>query len=112
MPLVEITAVGAMVKPEGDDRYRPKARGDRVTVDEDSARALVSQGAAVIVDDGVAENAEAEHLDGGAHDLDDLTVVELRKFADKRRIDLGGARLKPEIIEAIEGALTDPESED
>lgn len=116
MPLVEITAVGAMVKPEGDDRYRPKARGDRVNVDEDTARALVSQGAAAIVDGRVAEHAEDEQPDAGAIDLNEggSTIAELRKFANARRpvIDVGSLRTRPEIVAAIEDSLTSPDDED
>lgn len=113
MTLVQITAVGAMVKPLGDDRYRPRVRGDRVDVDEDAARRLLAHGTAMLVDDAVAEHAESEQPDGGAIDLDALTVPELRKFADARRIPgIGSLRTRPEIVEAIEASLTDPDPED
>ncbi len=109
---VRITAVGALVKGEDSDRYRPLIRGARVVVSDEDAARMVADGTAEIIDGSVAANAEAEQPDAGAFDLDALTVKELHRFADTRRIDLGGARLKPEIIEAIEGALTDPETED
>ncbi len=114
MTLVEITAVGAMVKPSGDDRYRPKVRGDRVDVDEAVALRLVGHGTAVIVDSTQpAEDAEAEQPDAGVIDLETATITQLRKFANARRIPgIGSLRTRPEIVEAIEAALTDPESED
>lgn len=38
-------------------------------------------------------------------DLDEMTVAELREFAGDRDIDLAGARLKAEIIDAINAAI-------
>jgi hypothetical protein len=107
-PLVQITAVGALVKPDGDDRYRPYARGDRVNVSDEDAATLIANGQADEVDDTVAEDAETEQPQPGAFAVSDLdleeggsTVEELRKFASDRRINLHGATRRPEIVEAI-----------
>lgn len=116
MPTVQITGVGALVKPSDSDRYRPYTRGDRVMVSDEDAERLVAQGGAQLVDDTVAENAEEEAPQPGAIAVSDLdleeggsTVEELRKFASERRINLHGASRRPEIVEAIEASLTEPE---
>jgi len=115
-PLVQVTAVGGLIKPEDSDRYRPYAHGDRVFVSDEDAARLVSQGGVMLVDDMVAEHAEIEQPQPGAIPVSDLDlaeggtpVVELRKFASERRINLQGATRRPEIAAAIEAALTDPE---
>ena len=41
--------------------------------------------------------------------LEDLTVVQLRELAETHGVDLGPARLKAEIIEALEAAGVRPE---
>lgn len=52
---------------------------------------------------------EAEAADG----LDGLTIAELRAVAEERGIDLGSARLKAEIVDAIEAADgTEPEADE
>lgn len=115
-PLVQITAVGALLKSEDSDRYRPYARGARVMVSDEAARMLVGNGQADLVDpDAPAENAEAEQPQPGAIPVSDLdlaeggtSVAELRKFASARRINLQGATRRPEIVEAIEDGLTNP----
>ncbi len=118
-PLVEITAVGALVMPEGADRYRPATRGDRVNVSDEAARLLIGNGQAIEVDDTVAEHAEEQAPQPGAVAVSDIdleeggtSVAELRKFASARRINLQGATRRPEIVEAIEASLTDPEEGD
>jgi hypothetical protein len=113
MTQVEITAVGALVRPLGDDRSRPKRRGDRVELSEDDAHVLVGNGTAKLVDQRVADDAEEEQPMGGrAIDLSKMTVPELRQFADDRRIRLTGARTRPEILAAIAAALDAPEAGD
>lgn len=112
-PLVRIKAVGALVLVEGSDRARPVAYGAQINLSEKDAQRLVASGTAELVGpQDVAPNAEAENPDGGAIDLDALTVPELRKFADARRIELRDGRTRALIMEDIEAALTDPESED
>ncbi len=118
-PLVEVTGVGALIKPADSDRYRPVTRGDRVDVSDEDAGRLVAQGAVTLVDDTTAEHAEAEQPQPGAISVSDLDleeggtpVTELRKFASDRRINLHGATRRPEIVEAIEASLTDPEEGD
>ncbi len=115
-PLVEVTGVGALIKPSDSDRYRPYTRGDKVDVSDEDAARLVAQGGVAWVDDTVAENAEEEAPQPGAIGVSDLDleeggtpVTELRKFASDRRINLHGATRRPEIVEAIEASLTDPE---
>lgn len=115
-PLVEITAVGGLVKATDSDRYRPVARGDQVNVSDEDARTLIGNGQAIEVDDTVAANAEEEAPQPGAIAVSDLDleeggtpVAELRKFASERRINLHGASRRPEIVEAIEASLTEPE---
>lgn len=115
-PLVEVTGVGALIKPSDSDRYRPYTRGDRVDVSDEDAQRLVGQGGVTLVDDAVAAHAEAEEPQPGALAVSDLDleeggtpVAELRKFANARRINLHGATRRPEIVEAIEASLTDPE---
>jgi hypothetical protein len=115
-PLVQITAVGALVKPADSDRYRPYAHGDRAFVSDEDARRLVGAGQAEVIDDTVALDAEAEQPQPGAHVVSDIDlseggtpVAELRKFASARRINLRGATRRPEIVEAIEASLNDPE---
>ncbi len=111
-PEIVITAVGGFVKETGSERYKPVINGDRVSVSEEDAERLVAAGAAQLVDQsGPAENAEAEQPDGGAIDLEAMTVPELRKFADDRRINLGAAQKRAEIVDAIEGSLTEPDGE-
>lgn len=117
-PLVQITAVGGLVKPVDSDRYRPFVRGDRVMVSDEDAQRYVDAGVAQVVDGRVAENAEAEQPQPGAIAVSDLDlakggtpVTELRKYASERRINLHGATRRPEIVEAIEAFLTDPDSE-
>lgn len=117
-PLVEITAVGGLVRTEDSDRYRPVVNGQRVMVSEDDAARYVSQGTARLVDDTVAEDAEAEQPQPGAIAVSDLDLEEggtpvtvLRKFANERRINLQGASRRPEIVEAIRASL-EPESEE
>jgi hypothetical protein len=112
MPLVEIIAVGALVKPEGDDMVRPKQHGDRVHLSEEDARVLVANGTAEIVEQGVADDAEEEQPMGGVFDLSKLTIPELRQWADDRRIRLTGARTRPEILGMIQAALANPEAGD
>ncbi len=117
-PLIELTAVGGLIKAADSDRYRPYARGDLVNVSDEDARRYVSDGQAIIVDDTVAEHAEAEAPQPGAITVSDLDleeggtpVTELRRFASERRINLHGATRRPEIVEAIEASLTDPDEE-
>lgn len=111
MPEIQITAVGALVRPEGDDAYRPKTRGDRVNVSDEDARRMIGHGTAVLVDQSVADDAEEPQPMGGqAIDLDAMTVPELRQFADDRRIRLKGATRRPEIIGMIQAALENPEA--
>lgn len=112
MPLVQITAVGAMVKAIDSDRYRPKAHGDRVMLSDEDADRLVGRGQAKLVDDRVADDAEVEQPDSGAIDLDAMTIPQLRKFADARRMKgIGSLRTRPEIVEAIEEQLTNPDED-
>ncbi len=120
MPRIRITAVGGLVKATTSDRYRPVMRGDEVHVSDEDAARLVGHGQAELVDTSApAENAEAEQPQPGAIAVTDLDleeggtpVAELRKFASARRINLHGATRRPEIVEAIEASLTDPETED
>lgn len=114
MPTVEITGVGALVKPSDSDRYRPYTRGDRVLVSDEDALRLVAQGGVQLVDDSTAEHAEEEAPQPGAIAVSDLDledggtpVTELRKFASDRRINLHGATRRPEIVEAIEASQTE-----
>jgi len=113
MALVEITAVGALVRPLADDAYRPKIRGDRVELSDADAQRLVADGTAILIEpQEPAENAEDPQPDGGlAIDLNDpnTTIKELRQFADARRIRLTGARTRPEILGMIRAALENPE---
>lgn len=113
MPQVEITAVGALVRPLGDSAYRPKARGDRVELSEDDADHLVGTGQAILVGrQEPAENAEDPQPDGGlVIDMNDprTTIAQLRQYADQRRIRLTGARTRPEILGMIRAALDNPE---
>ncbi len=116
---MEVIGVGALIKPSDSDRYRPYAHGDQVNVSDEDAARLVAQGGVKVVDDTVAENAEAEQPQPGALAVSDLDleeggtpVTELRKFANARRINLHGATRRPEIVEAIEASLTDPEEGD
>jgi hypothetical protein len=105
MPLVEITGVGAFVQPVGHDRLRPKTRGDRVNVSDEDAARLIANGAAVMVTpDMPAPDAAAE---AEMPDLQAMTVPELRSFASERRIRLGGARTRPEVLGAIQAALAE-----
>lgn len=116
-PLVEVTGVGAFIKPADSDRYRPFTHGDRVSVSEEDAARLVAAGGIALVDASApAENAEGEAPDPGAIAVSDLdleeggtSVVELRRFASARRINLQGATRRPEIAAAIEASLTDPD---
>lgn len=117
-PLVEITAVGGLVKAEDSDRYRPVVQGQQIAVSDEDAARYVSQGTARLVDDTVAEDAEPEAPQPGAIPVSDLDLEEggtpiavLRKFASERRIDLQGASRRPEIVEAIRASLG-PESEE
>jgi hypothetical protein len=113
MPQIEITAVGALVRPEGDEQYRPKTRGDRLNVTDEVAGRLIANGTAKLVDQTVADDAEeAQPMGGQAIDLESMTVPELRQFADERRIRLTGASRRPEIIGMIEAALDNPEAGD
>ena len=116
---MEITAVGALLKPADSDRYRPVTHGDRVNVSDEDAALLIGNGQAVEADDSVAEHAEEEAPQPGAIAVSDLdlaeggtSVAELRKFASARRINLQGATRRPEIVEAIEAWATDPDSEE
>lgn len=112
-PLVQITAVGAMVKAIDSDRYRPKAHGDRIMLSDEDAERMIGRGQAKLVDDRVADHAEVEQPDSGAINLDALSVPELRRIADERRVNLHGARVKPDIIKAIEeSAAIDDEDGD
>ena len=111
-PLVEVTGVGALIKPSDSDRYRPYTRGDRVDVSEEDAQRLAAQGAVKVVDDTVAENAEEGAPQPGAIAVSDLDlaeggtpVTELRRFASERRINLHGATRRPEIVEAIQASM-------
>jgi hypothetical protein len=112
--LVEITGVGARVKPIDSDRSRPRARGDRVMLSDEAAERMIGRGQAKLVDDQVADNAEVEQPDSGAIDLEELSVPELRRIADERRVNLHGARVKPDIIKAIEesAAMDDEDGDD
>jgi hypothetical protein len=103
--LIEITGVGAFVKPEGHDRARPKLKGDRVNVSDEDARRLIANGAAVrVTPDAPAPDAAAA---AEMPDLQTMTVPELRSFASERQIRLGGTRTRPEILGAIQAALAD-----
>lgn len=111
-PLVQITAVGGLVKLADSGRYQPVARGDRVDVSEEDRQMLIGNGQAIDVDDTVAEDAESEAPQGGAIAVSDLDlaeggtpVAELRKFASDRRINLHGATRRPEIVEAIQASM-------
>lgn len=42
--------------------------------------------------------------EGGVKPLGDMTLAELRAYADEHEIDLGGASRKPEVIDAITAA--------
>lgn len=115
-PLVEITAVGGLVKLTDSGRYQPVTRGDRVNVTDEDAQLLIGNGQAIEVDDTVAQDAEEEAPQPGAIAVSDLDleeggtpVTELRKFASDRRINLHGATRRPEIVEAIEASLTEPD---
>lgn len=117
-PLVEVTGVGALIKPADSDRYRPYTHGDRVAVSDEDAARLAAQGGVAVVDDTVAANAEAEQPQPGAIAVSDLDleeggtpVAELRKFASDRRINLHGATRRPEIVEAIEASINDEDGE-
>lgn len=110
MPEIEITAVGGLIKPAGDDRYRPVIRGDRINVTDEEAQRLVNDGTAVLVEDLVAENAEPEVTSSGGVDLSAMTVPELRTFANDRRIRLSGARTRPELLEVIQTSLDEEAS--
>lgn len=92
---------------EGSDRYRPKARGDRVMVSEGDAARLAADGAVELIDDSRAPGTEAEAIGGGAQDLEDMTIPELRHFANARRFNLGGARTRPEILASLQEQLND-----
>ena len=126
-PLIEMTAVGGLVKAEDSDRYRPVVRGEQVSVTEEDAQRYVSQGVARLVDDRVAEHAEEEAPQPGAIPVSDLDLEEggtpvatLKKFAHERRIDLQGASRRADIVTAIQawqadggdGESGDPESEE
>jgi len=104
-PLVEITAVGGFVKIDGSDRYSPVIHGQRVSVSDEDAERLVANGTVQLVDTlAAAENAEEQQPDSGAIDLEAMTVPELRKFADDRRINLGAAQKRVEIVDAIKAS--------
>lgn len=109
---VRITAVGAFVKRDGDTHYTPAVRGDQVTLSDEDAARLIAEGAVEPVDGHVAVDAEQEQPDRGVIDLENMTIPELRTFANKRRMrGIGSLRTRPEIIEAIEAALTDPDED-
>jgi hypothetical protein len=84
---------------------------------KDGTTVLIDPGTAATVDLDADEVAEIEGAgwwkiepvdDGDDVNLDDMTVEELRTFAADNGIDLGGAKLKAEILSAIEAALTAP----
>ena len=107
-PLVQITAVGALVMEEDSDRYRPKQRGDIVNLSQLDADRFVADNTGKLVDGrDPAPHAEAENPDGGAHDLDSMTVAELRKFADDRQIELSDGRSRALITRDITAAMAD-----
>jgi hypothetical protein len=103
-PLIEITAVGALITPEGSDRPRNRSRGDQVAVSEKDAARLVGRGTAIIVDAPARAPGEFDP---------EAPLPDLRKFAADHDppIELRDARSKAMVIEDIEAALTDPESE-
>lgn len=113
-PLVELTAVGGLLKATDSDRYQPFARGDRISVSDEDAAMLIGNGQAELVDDTTAPDAEEEAPQPGAIPVSDADidleeggtpVTELRKFASDRRINLHGATRRPEIVTAIQQAM-------
>ncbi len=56
MPVVEITAVGALLREEGSDRIQPVGRGTRLSVSQEDADRLTRHNTAKLVDapDGIA----------------------------------------------------------
>lgn len=109
MPRVRVIGVGGFIKPQGEDNYRPYLRGDEVSVSKEDAERLVNAGVVELTDQRQAANAEEPQPDPGAINLEEggSTVEELRKFASARRINLGGAQKRAEIVEAIQ-AQTEP----
>lgn len=60
-----------------------------------------------VTPDRVAKPESEETVDDTADTLNEMTVAELRKFADSESIHLGGATTKAEIIKAIRAANSD-----
>jgi len=71
--------------------------GDKIEMDEETAKHLIEDGVLMATCEGEEEEPEV--------DLKDLTIVELKDLAEEKEIDIFGAWRKADIIKAIKKAL-------
>ena len=90
-------------------REKGKKDGEVVTMGWDEAQAALRAGTHVAADaagSGSEKPAEDEGdaPDDDLDDLDDKTKVELEQLAKERGVDIGSAKTKADIIEALRAA--------
>jgi hypothetical protein len=92
-----------MREHEGDRFYKT---GETRTMSEADAKHLVVLGVLSPIEGGKSEPAPKNKAEGAADnnksDYEDMTVAELKEYAEKNGIDLGDATKKADIIAAIE----------
>ncbi len=84
-------------------------RGEAQTGDVFLASRLKSKGYTVAADEGIGGeevSGQGEAPEAGKIKLEEMTVPQLKELADKKGVDLSGARTKAEIISAINAAET------
>ena len=74
--------------------------GNELTADEMSAERFVKRNLATVIDEQVKET-EDEHIED---ELDDMTVDELKEYAEEAGVSLKGLTRKGDIINAIREA--------
>jgi hypothetical protein len=99
---IEITGTGALVRAAGAKMVRPARRGQRVTVDQETAEKLIRDSTARYPD-------AAQEEQDATTSLDDMTVEELRSYASEHDINLHGATTKADIRAAIDAAQEEQE---
>lgn len=75
--------------------------GNELTADEMSAERFVKRNLATVIDEQVKET-EDEHIED---ELDDMTVEELKEYAEEAGVSLKGLTRKGDIINAIREAI-------